>query len=298
MEDRRWKTNDGRSKMEDRRWRFIQPPSSIFHLPSFPPVTDLIDRAANIIRDVERTVRPLRESRGTMQAAVLAGTAGVREIDREILERPGLAALHWQEHHAKALLRLGRAIPRSVEGDERTVPVLRRELRTRVEHHVVRRPVTRKDVFGLLPRRAPGVLLAVATVFRRVHELLLLGREVAVGPAEVGALENMVHLLAGVFGVVILAEAPVTELVAAVHRRPERVIARIQRQRHGVAHPGREPRAVSRMLAGLVRVERPDARARFELHARIDTRRLPLSVEIGRLAGVRARTDVHVERAT
>src|ERR1035437_281478 len=285
--------------MEDRGWRTRERPSSIFDLPSllFSFVTDFVNRTADVIRYVQRSVGALCQSGRAMQPAVLSRTAGVREVDCEILERSGLPALHRQEHHAESLLRLRCAIPRTVERDERAVPVSRRELRAGVEHHVVRSPVARKDVLGLFLRRAARVLLAVAAVLGPVHQLLLLSREVAVGPAKIVALENVVDLLAGILGVVVFAEAPVAELVAAVHGRPERVVARVHGERNGVAHAGCKPRSIRRMLPGLVTVERPDAPAYHGLLAWMHAGRFPLAADFGGLARFRGGADVHVDRA-
>src|ERR1700733_14797867 len=48
------------------------------------------------------------------------------------------------EHDVVTALRIGRAVPRSVEGDEGPVAVALGETSARVDHHIIRCPVGRK----------------------------------------------------------------------------------------------------------------------------------------------------------
>src|SRR5579862_4015197 len=103
----------------------------------------------------------------------------------------GLRAFHRQERHVESGLRQRRAIPRSVERDERAVLVLRRKLRARVEQQAVRRPVTREGIDRLLLALAAVVLLAIAAVLRAIDLLVLGVRVVAIWPAVVPALHDV-----------------------------------------------------------------------------------------------------------
>src|SRR5262249_57557423 len=90
-------------------------------------------------------------------------------------ERPGgLAVRQWLEHHVVAALGQRRAIPRAVEGDERTALVGSGELTPVIKQEVVGRPMPgkRRDGCSLVGTR-PDRFPAVAAVFRGKHELVL-----------------------------------------------------------------------------------------------------------------------------
>src|SRR3984885_2582116 len=78
------------------------------------------------------------------------------------------------EYHVVAALGVGRPIPRSMEGDEYTMTVVRRELPLVVQRHRVRRPMRRKGRDrGGLGRARTRRLAAVAAVLRSEDQFSL-----------------------------------------------------------------------------------------------------------------------------
>src|SRR5262249_38255187 len=118
-------------------------------------------------------------------------------------------------------------------------------------------------------------------------------------PAEVVALVHLKQLFRWILGVVLRIELPAStvaaELIAAVHRRPEPVVERADRDADRVSNSLREVDAGGFRLALLARVELPDAGASVELRARTLPRRVLGAIVL--LTRVRLRADVHVEHA-
>src|SRR6476661_1626844 len=154
------------------------------------PIHDAPDLALLAVRDEERSVRSLRDAVGARNRFVgvhqrlFAGEA-LRE-DLEVARR--LLAGERLERHVARLLRQRRAIPRSVERDERAVAILRGELIARVEHHVDRREVRGEGGDRRREARAASGFLAVAAVFRIEQVFLQVVIEETVRPAEVRTL--------------------------------------------------------------------------------------------------------------
>src|SRR5690348_13505946 len=129
----------------------------------------------------------------------MLGGAGLKILSRNTGEAVGeglvvparRAAVHRLEDHAISLLKLGGAVPRAVEGDERAIAIAGREVGAAVEEERHRRPVARVDRNRLLLVGAAIGLLPVAAVLRCIHELLLVLRVVAVWPAEVVTLVDL-----------------------------------------------------------------------------------------------------------
>src|SRR5581483_8958603 len=109
-------------------------------------VEDTPNLALLAVGDVERSVRRLCNAvRARDRLVWLHQRVLAREAGGEDLERPGrLVAGEGLERDVVAVLRRRRSVPRSVERDERAALVLLRELRSRVEHDVDRRPVRRE----------------------------------------------------------------------------------------------------------------------------------------------------------
>jgi hypothetical protein len=109
----------------------------------------------------------------------------------------GLLAIgQWLEDHVIAALRQRRAVPGPVEGDERAAAIGLRKLAAVVNQHVIRRPVSgKRGDRSLFAVANAGRLAAVAAIFRRQHELVLVLVEVAFRPAKIGALMQLDHFL-------------------------------------------------------------------------------------------------------
>src|SRR5262249_40868226 len=149
----------------------------------------------------------------------------------------------------------------------------RRKRRARIKEERVRRPVAGERRDRCLLLRALVDLLSIATVFGREHELVELVREIAVRPAEVVAFVRLEQLFRRIVGVVMGVEFPTAtvaaELIAAVHRGPQLIIERADRDAHRVANTLREMNAGRLGLTFLASVEPPDAGASVELRAGI-----------------------------
>src|SRR5437899_10333289 len=90
-------------------------------------------------------------------------------VRKRLIGPDRLAVLEGHEHDAIARLGQGSAVPRAVKRDERATAILRGELRARVEHQAVRRPMAWERDRRLLLLRAPPHLFADAAVFRSAH---------------------------------------------------------------------------------------------------------------------------------
>src|SRR5688500_5620239 len=125
---------------------------------------------------------------------------------------------------------------------------------------------------GTFHAAAAPCLLAVAAVFRRKDFSLRKSIVEAVGPAVVISARNAKQLLRGklrTLGRVEVRRPILHELIAAVLRRPERAIGRIDGDGDRVANPRCPALPVTLGLARAARVEAPDTGARLELRTRI-----------------------------
>src|SRR5690348_5491992 len=264
--------------------------------PSTSAVRDSVDAAGLVVRDVERPVRPLCQSRRTMLRRVGLHDS-TRETVGEGLEVPrGFAGRERLKDDLIAALRTRRTIPGSVKRDERAVAVARREGGPGVEQQSIGRPVRREECRGcLLGGALPDRLAAIAAVLRREHELLLLIVEVALGPAEVVALVDLEQLLGGevlalLSGVELGPVVP--QLISSMLGRPQ-VPIRPDSDADSVADARCVTRGRGECLPRLVRVERPDPAAGLQLRAGLVARRIRNAVlELARIAR-RAEVDVH-----
>src|SRR5580692_630620 len=152
-------------------------------------IGDAPDSAVHVVRNVERAVRRRRKA-GRAEggaAGVLVGAGEAVREDDEVAR--GLAVGKRLEDDVIALLRQRRAVPGAVEGDEGAALVGLGERRAVVDQESVRRPVAGEGSDGRLLLRADAHrLAAVAAVFGRQDQFLLLAVEIAFGPAEIGAL--------------------------------------------------------------------------------------------------------------
>src|SRR5215470_8534697 len=103
-----------------------------------PPIEDAPDCALLAVRDVERSIRCLRNAVGPCDGF---GRAHERILARETVREDlkltrRLTVRKRLEGDVVAIHRHWRAVPRSVERDERAAPVLLWKLIARVEHHV------------------------------------------------------------------------------------------------------------------------------------------------------------------
>ena len=100
------------------------------------------------------------------------------------------------EHDVIAALRQRRAIPGAVEGDERPAAIGCREMRRRHRSpwSLGAQCPGKAATGGLLGRADADLLAAVAAIFGRQHQLVLIAVEVTFRPAEIGALFELDEL--------------------------------------------------------------------------------------------------------
>ena len=146
-------------------------------------VDDTIDSSANIIGNVERPFWSDCQARWTMRRLV-GGLHGPGKSVGKYLALTGcVIARQSLKHHVITALRIGRPIPRSVEGDKHAVAIMSGELQLVIQRHRVRRPVcgkrrNRSDV----ARAGANLLAPVATVLGSEHESALRRVVVTFGP--------------------------------------------------------------------------------------------------------------------
>src|SRR5271167_2402277 len=190
---------------------------------------------------------------------------------RSVIARQGL------KYDVVTTLGVRGSIPRSMEGDEHAVTVVGWELRVVVQRHRVRRPMGRKrrDRGGL--GRAPTHFLAsIAAVLGSENQFALDCVVVALRPAVVAAPSQQQQLFGGLRGLLIgfVAFRPIRmQLVASVLRDKD-VVGGIDREPLRIAYTGGEAFGWREHLVPHIRVVAPDAAARIELRARLDSRRV------------------------
>src|SRR5207253_4784526 len=130
--------------------------------------------AVHVVRDVQRAVRPDRDSRRPVRSLTRFLHRAGEAVSEDLVVAGGLAAGEGLKHHVVAALRERRPVPRSVECDERTLAIAGRELTAVIENEVVGRPVRGEDREGAaLLRTRPDGLPAVAAVLRGENQLAL-----------------------------------------------------------------------------------------------------------------------------
>src|SRR5580698_5803070 len=147
-----------------------------------------IDPAAYVVGYIECPIRAHGKSGRTMCGAggILVGA---RETVGENLASARRAfTLKRLENHVVALLRVWRAIPRAMKGDEDSVAIAGWKFVLVVTHHGVRRPMGGKGGNrSNLARANTHLFAAIAAVFGRKNELSLHTVVIAFGPAIVAA---------------------------------------------------------------------------------------------------------------
>src|SRR6266446_8345136 len=142
-----------------------------------------VDASAYIVGNVERAIRSHGQARGTMFGFGWRLHRS-RETIRKYFALGGCAVPgEGLKDYVVATLRIWRAIPRPVEGDENTVTVARRKLFPVVAHHCIGRPMGGKRRRGSNLVRAYADRFGVATVFGSQNQLLHERVVVALGPA-------------------------------------------------------------------------------------------------------------------
>src|SRR5882757_590951 len=180
------------------------------------------------------------------------------------------------KHDVVAALRVGGAIPRSMESYEQAVAIASRELLPVIQDHVVGRPVRRENRRGSAFLGAEPRSLSIAAVFGREHEPWLEGVVVAHRPTVVAALFQQQHLFGGqrrfLIGILDHVRPVRVQLVTAVLSDEYMVTDRIDAKTFRIAYAGRVPSGGRKCLVGFLRVIAPDAAARLEFGAGIDAR--------------------------
>ncbi len=133
-------------------------------------IDDTIDSAGYIVGYIEAAVRSDRQSAGTMCSLARRFIGAGKSIGKYFALARRLLARQRLIDDVVTALRVRGAIPRTMEGDEESLPVVSWELLLVVEHHAVGRPVSR-EVRGrrnFLRARAGG--FSISAIFRREHQ--------------------------------------------------------------------------------------------------------------------------------
>ena len=201
-----------------------------------------------------------------------------REAVREHDVFAGRLAIHQGlEHDVVAALRRWRAIPRAMERDECAALIAVRTRAALINRKIVRRPMPGKGGDGCILLRADANLVAaVAAIFGRQNELVLLAVEVAFRPAVIGTLFSQNQFLGRLSGALfgrIEFRKILCELVSAVHGRKQ-AAGGIKAEPFAIAQPGQIALRRREMLAGLVGVVTPGAGAGLEFRAGLVPKRV------------------------
>src|SRR5271170_4113717 len=152
-------------------------------------IDHLVNSPAHIVGNVQRAVGSDGHAAGAMRGSVRRLHPAGKTIGEYFAGAAGTLALERLVHHVVAALRIGRAIPGAMKGDEQAALVALGKLLRAVVHHSIGRPMRweRRNRRGLLGAHA-DLLAAVAAVFRREHQFLLHDVVVTLRPAVIAAL--------------------------------------------------------------------------------------------------------------
>ena len=185
-----------------------------------------------------------------------------------------------------------------MKGDERTATIARREFGPEIDRQIVGGPMARECRHGCAAfgTEAHG-LAAVAAVFGRKHELVLMLVEIAFRPAVVGAGRKFDQLLRRQFGTLLgrVEGRPVLEQLVAPVLCSKQAAGRIEGEAFAVADAARIALGGREDLSRLVGIVAPGAAAGFLLHARLGAAHARNTVL--RLAGVGDRAEIDEELA-
>src|SRR5579885_196021 len=156
------------------------------------------DAALYVVRDIERAVGTYSKPGGPVWGPSWLLEAPGKAVSEDDEITRGLPTGKRLKDHVITPLRPGGAIPGAMKGDKSAAAIGFGKLRALVDLEIVRRPVSRKGGNRRFFLRANAYFLAaVAAIFRREDEPVLLFVVVAFRPAIVGALFEEHHLLRG-----------------------------------------------------------------------------------------------------
>jgi hypothetical protein len=152
-------------------------------------------RAAGVVRDVQRTVRPFGQTDRTVSRSARVMVTPREPVDEHVEPWTGCLRRERQMDDVESVVGTG-PIPRTVECDEGAA-IPGREHRPGVEEQTVRRPVRREGEDRQGGRRAAADRAPVASVLGRDELLPPRIVVVAVRPPVVLSLRQPEHLLGG-----------------------------------------------------------------------------------------------------
>src|SRR5262245_28233389 len=149
-------------------------------------IGDTVDASPYIVRNIERTICSHRQATGTVLGFGRRFHRPSKTIRKDFAPAGCVIPRQRLINHVVTALRIGRAIPGAVEGNEDTAAIVLWKLRLVVQHHGVWRPVRRViSNCADLVRTCADCFSAVAAVFRRQSQLFPERVVVACGPAVV-----------------------------------------------------------------------------------------------------------------
>ena len=184
----------------------------------------------------------------------------------------GFAIGERLEDDVVAALRLGRTVPRPVERNESATLIRGGEGLPGIDQKIVRRPVTGQRCDRSLFLGADADLPAVATIFRRQHELIRKSIIIAFRPTIVGAFFQLDDFLGRKLGAFLggkEARPVLRKLIAAV-LGDEKTPGGVERKSFTVAQAGRIAFRRRETLIRFVCVIEPRASRGFPTPCRAD----------------------------
>ncbi len=147
-----------------------------------------------------------------------------------------------------------------------------------------------------MSRADADLLAAVAAIFRREHELVLLAVEVTIRPSEIGALFELDQFFRRQFGALSMGVelAPVFGQLVAAMLGGEEAAGPVEGKPLAIAQAGGETLAGRKFLAEPVGVVAPNSGSGFEFDARVIAG--PIGHAVFRLTGIGRRTEIDVKR--
>src|ERR1700690_2853118 len=152
----------------------------------------LIDNSVNpstrAVGNVERAIGSDCEARRTMFGALGSSYSARKTVREDFAVAGRMIACQRLKDDVVAALRVGRPVPRTVEGDEYAITIAGWKLVLVVMHKRIRRPMGRKRRYRReLVRARANRLAAITTIFRRKHQFFLKRVVITLGPAIVSA---------------------------------------------------------------------------------------------------------------
>src|SRR5690242_7535712 len=151
-------------------------------------IDDFVDPSAYVVGNIKRAVRPDGHARRTMGSFVRRLHRSRESVGKYLALTGCMVAGERLKDDVVTALRIGRTIPRTVEGNKHAAAVSGGELLLVIKRHSVRPPMSGKCRHRRnLVRACANLLAAIPTVSRRQNQLLRKWIVVTLRPAVVSS---------------------------------------------------------------------------------------------------------------